>query len=150
MEAWKLGRLEGWKLGGAPEVGPRPVASGDDEAERCAAPAKTLKDRKDRKDCQREEPQISQILSRLRACYRTQDCQNGETQMSQIDADFGVLAHADYQNIFKSQRTRRTQSVSRKLDNWWSGKRGALPHTPAGRSSPCTPGTSATCHNMTR
>ena len=23
---------------------------------------------------------------------------------------------------------------------------GALPHTPAGRSSPCTPGTSATCH----
>ena len=22
------------------------------------------------------EPQISQILSRLRACYRTQDCQN--------------------------------------------------------------------------
>ena len=71
-----FGSLEGWKLGGAPEVGPRPVASGDDEAERCAAPAKTLKDRKDRKDCQREEPQISQILSRLRACYRTQDCQS--------------------------------------------------------------------------
>ena len=37
---WKLGSLEAWKLGGAPEVEARAVASGDDETERCAATAK--------------------------------------------------------------------------------------------------------------
>ena len=37
---WKLGSLEVWRLGGAPEVEARAVASGDDETERCAATAK--------------------------------------------------------------------------------------------------------------
>ena len=46
------------------------------------------------------EPQIAQILGRLRVGYRRQDCQI------------------------------------------WKGWCGALPHAPAGRSSPCTPGTS--------
>ena len=32
------------------------------------------------------------------------------------------------------------------LTDWLIRGCGALPHTPAGRSSPCTPGTSATCH----
>ena len=44
--------MDVWRLGGAPEVEARAVARGDDEAERCAAPAKTLKNRKGRKDCQ--------------------------------------------------------------------------------------------------
>ena len=32
------------------------------------------------------------------------------------------------------------------LTDWLIRGCGALPHAPAGRSSPCTPGTSATCH----
>ena len=58
---WEFGSLEAWKLGNAARLSQRP--------------RRTTKIHKE--DCQNGEPQISQILSRLRACYRTQDCQCG-------------------------------------------------------------------------
>ena len=38
-----------------------------------------------------------------------------------------------------------SQRAQRRLADWLIGRCGALPHAPAGGSSPCTPGTSATC-----
>ena len=59
---WKLGCLEAWMLGGAPEVEARAAALGGDETERCAAitvqaqraKPSTAKDTKNHEDSQRQ------------------------------------------------------------------------------------------------
>ena len=58
MEGWRLGSLDVWRLGGAPEVGGRAVAFGDDETERRAALTKNTKDHKGHKARPEWEPQI--------------------------------------------------------------------------------------------
>ena len=63
MEAWKFGGLEGWRS-------PRGLGPSCRLRRRSGRNPKTA-----RVGTAEWEPQISQIWSRLRACYRTQDCQ---------------------------------------------------------------------------
>ena len=72
-------------------------------------------------------------LEPIRGRLPPADCPEWETQISQIGADLGRAG---------------ARLLIRKGEGKGKGELGgcgALPHTPAGRSSPCTPGTSATC-----
>ena len=93
---------------------------------------------------------------RRAACYRTQDCQcvfgnhkgheeSQRTQRGNADCSVASLGRPSVTQIdadFGRAGARRLSRIERKLGLKGCG---ALPHTPAGRSSPCTPGTSATC-----
>ena len=98
---WKLGCLEAWMLGGAPEVEARAAALGGDETERCAAITKDTKNHKG-----------------TRRVRRRGTADFGRTQSGTEDTE----GHRDGRRasarrtarMFLSQRTRRTQRARRR------------------------------------